>query len=164
MGDVRLQNLLSLLFMLSLILGAVRIFHWFRGRAMRALAAKWGFQYIGPSAPPSWWWNPPFKSSSPAVGTFHSHPPVSGIRQIWNVIEGQRNGIAVLIFDGIWGSKGGQPCTYIACKAEEDPFAADTLREHVVQSHGWTVLSGVRLLWFSWIMRVRRIDYHVNGL
>jgi hypothetical protein len=148
----------------ALILGVVRIAHMLRARAMRAFAGKWGFRYVGPPAPPKWWWNPPFKSGSPAVGTFHFHPPQSGIRQIWNVIEGQRNGIAVLIFDGIWGSKGGQPCTYIACKAEQDPFAADTLREHVVQSRGWTVLSGVWLLWFSWIMGTRRIDYHVNGL
>jgi hypothetical protein len=163
MGTVT-DNLLYLVVMLLLILGAMRIVHMFRGRAMRALAAKWGFQYIGPPAPPSWWWNPSFKTGSPPVGTYHFHPLGFNISQVWNVIEGKRNGIAVLIFDGIMGSKGGQPCTFIACKAERYPFAADTPRELVVQSRGWTVLNAVWFLWFSWTMGTRRINFHVNDL
>ncbi len=164
MGTVTLHYLLSLVFMLLLILGAVRIVHMFRARAMRTFAAKCGLQYIGPSAPQSWWWNPQFKMGSPAVGTSRFRPPGFAIRQVWNVIEGQRDGIAVLIFDCIWGSKGGQPCTFIAYKAEQYPFSADTPREQVVQSHGWTALNGVWLLWFSWTMGTRRINFHVKDL
>ena len=162
-GNVRSQYFLSLAFMLLLILGVVRIAHMFRARAMRAFAAKWGFQYIGPSAPPSWWWNPPYKVGSPPVGTYHFHPAGFAIKQVWNVIEGQRNGTAVLIFDGIMGSKGGQPCTFIACKVEQYVFAADTPRERVVPSREWTVLCGSWFLWFSWTMGTRRIDHHVDG-
>jgi hypothetical protein len=150
--------------MLLLTLGAVRTLHAFRGRAMRGLAAKLGFQYIGPPAPPTWWWNPPFKMGSPPVGTSHFHPPEFAIRQVWNVIEGERNGAAVIIFDGIMGAKGGEPCTFIACKSEQDPFAADTLRETVVQSRGWAVLCGVWFLWFSWTMSTRRIEDLVDCL
>jgi hypothetical protein len=162
--DTVTDKLLYLAVMLLLILGAMRIFYLFRGRAMRALAAKWGFQYIGPSVPPSWWWNPSFKTGSPPVGTYHFHPLGFDIRQVWNLIEGKRSGIEVLIFDSIMGSKGGQPCTFIACKADQYPFAADTPREHVVQSREWTLLNGVWLLWFSWTMGTRRINSHVNDL
>jgi hypothetical protein len=146
------------------VLAVMRIVHLFRGRAMRALAARWGLQYIGPSAPPSWWWNPSFKTGTPPVGTSHFHPPGFQISQVWNVIEGQRNGIAVLIFDGIWGSKGGQPCTFIACKTEQNPFGIVTSADRVIQSHGWTVIYGVWFLWFSWTMRIKWLDDHLGEL
>lgn len=145
-------------------LALVRVIHLLRARAMRAFAARWGFRYIGPSAPPSWWWNPPFTMGSPPVGTLHFHPPGIAIRQVWNVIEGHRNGITVLIFDGIWGSRGGQPCTLIACKTEQNPFGMATSADQVIQSHGWTVLYGVWFLWFSWTMGIKRLDDHIGEL
>jgi hypothetical protein len=146
------------------VLAVVRIVHLVRARAMRAFAARWGFRYIGPSTPPSWWWNPSFKMGSPPVGTSHFHPPGFAIRQVWNVIEGQRDGIAVLIFDIIMGSKGGQPCTLIACKTEQNPFGMVTSADRVIQSHGWTVLYGVWFLWFSWTMGIKRLDDHLGEL
>jgi hypothetical protein len=48
---VTLFKFLQVLALVALILGVVRIVHMFRARAMRALAARWGFQYIGPPAP-----------------------------------------------------------------------------------------------------------------
>jgi hypothetical protein len=163
MGTMALNNFIYLVLALMLILGAVRIFHLLRARAMRGLAARWSFKYIGPSAPPTWWWNPPYRMGSPPVGTLHFHLQGFAIRQVWNVIEGQRNGRDVLIFDAIWGSKGGQPLTFIACKEEQYTFEADTLREKPFQSSGWTALSGTWLLWFSWTMGTRRIDHHLSG-
>ncbi len=146
------------------VLAVVRIVHLFRARAMRAVAAKWGFRYIGPSAPPRWWWNPSFKTDSPPVGTTHFHPPGFAIRQVWNVIEGQRDGIPVLIFDSIMGSKGGQPCTFIGCKTEQNPFGMVTSADRIIQSHGWTVLYGIWFLWFSWTMGIKRLDDHLGEL
>lgn len=155
-------NFVWLIVSLSVILGLVRILHMVRGRAMRAFAAKWGFQYIGPTAPPQWWWNP---------SRLEIHRPLTrsalcGLqpRQIWNVIEGNINGMTVFIFDGILGSKGGQPFTVIACKTEQEPFQFSPSADRVIRSHGWTVLYGVWFLWFSWTMSTRRLDERVNEL
>ena len=150
--------------MVSLIFGVVQIIHMFRARAMRAFAAKWGFQYIGPPAPKPW--NPShLKMSPPLPGWISRFQPCGKrIRQVWNVIEGQQNGIPVFIFDSVIGEyKGGAPCTVMACQSEQNPFDEVT-SDRVIQSHGWTVLHGVWFLWFSWTMSVKRLDDHVNEL
>lgn len=164
---VKLPDFLVIVGTVLLILGALRIVHLFRGRAMRSLAAKWGYQYIGPPAPPRWWWNPSRLKIGPPVPAWVSHFYPSGqrIRQVWNVIEGHENGVPALIFDCVIGEyKGGQPCTLIACQTEQDPFGVVTAADRVVQSHEWTVLHGVWFLWFSWWMGARRIDRHLKGL
>jgi hypothetical protein len=157
-----LIKFLWVVFSLSLTLGLLRIMHMMRGRGMRALAARRGFRYIGPSAPPQWWWNP----SNPEI-----HPPLTRsalcglqVRQVWNVIEGKKNGVKVFVFDSIIGSKGGQPFTLIACKTDQDPFVMVTSADQVIQSRGWTVLHGVWFLWFSWVMRIKRIDDHLDNM
>jgi hypothetical protein len=159
-------NLLPAVATLLLILSAVRIFRVLRGRAMRALAVKWNFQYVGPPAPPNWLWNPPNPKIDPPLPPWISRfSPGGRIRQVWNVIEGQQNGISVFIFDAVIGEyKGGKPCTVIACRTEQNPFRIVTSSDQVVQSHGWTVLYGVSFLWFSWIMSIKRIDVHLNKL
>lgn len=148
--------LLQALAIVLLISGVMQIIHRFRARAMRAFAAKWSFRYIGPPAPK--WWNPSHFDLPHWISSF------AGIRQVWNVIEGQRNGMSVFICDGVIGARGGQPCTFIACQSEQDPFGTVGEADRVVQSHGWTVLYGVWLLSFSWTMGIRRIDHHVDGL
>lgn len=149
------------------ILGAVRIMHMLRGRSMRAFSERRGFKYNGPPAPPNWLWNPSHFKSSPPLPIWISRFRPSGwrIRQVWNVIEGEKNGMSILIFDCVIGEyKGGQPCTLIVCQTEQNPFGIVTSPDRVVQSHGWTVLHGVWLLWFSWTMGIKRIDDHVNTL
>ena len=162
-----LQNFLLIVAVVSLILGLVRIMHMFRGRAMRAFAARWGFQYIGPPAPPQWWWNPSHLEIRPPLPNWISrfNPCRVRIRQVWNVIEGNANGVTVLIFDSVIGQyKGAQMCTLIVCKTEQNPFGMVTSTDRVIQSHGWTVLHGVWFLWFSWTMGIRRLDDHLNKL
>lgn len=152
---------------LVVILGAIRTMHMFRGRAMRALAARWGFRYVGPPAPPKWWWNPRhLKISSPLPSWIaHFHPSGQRMRQIWNVIEGQQNGVQLLIFDSVIGEyKGGRPCTLLACQTEQNPFTIVVSSDRVVQSHGWTILCGAWFLWFSWFMGIGRIDDRLNGI
>lgn len=111
----------------------------FRARAMRALAARWGFQYIGP--PASRWFSPTHPKISPPLPVWFSlacHPYGSRIRQVWNVIEGQQNGVSLLIFDSIIGEGKGVYCTFIACQTEQNPFGTDTSPDRVLQSGGWT--------------------------
>ena len=45
---VTLPKFLPALALLTLIVGVIRIPYMFRARAMRALAARWGFQYASP--------------------------------------------------------------------------------------------------------------------
>jgi len=145
-------------------LALMRVFYVLRARAMRGFASRWGFQYIGPGAPRSWWWNPPDLETRPPVPAWisHLHPR---IRQVWNVIEGERNGVSVLIFDSIVGEyRGGQPCTHIAVRVEQNPFGTVSSADKVEQSHGWTVLHGVRFLWFSWTMGPRQLADHLDEL
>jgi hypothetical protein len=152
---------------IGFVLGAVRLFHVLRGRAMRVLAARWGFQYIGPSAPPSWLWNPAhFKVSHPLPAWLSSfYPSGRRIRQVWNVIEGQQNGVSILLFDCIVGEyKGGTPCTVIVCLTEQNPFGTVESTDRLTQSHGWTVLHGVWFLWFSWLMSFQRLNNHLDAL
>lgn len=160
-------NLIKMLLFLAAILSAVRIWHVIRSHAMRSLAAKLDFQYIGPTAPPKWWWNPPHLEVRPPIPNWVSRLNPSGerIRQIWNVIEGEKNGVTVLIFDAVIGEyKGGHPCTLIACQTEHDPFGEIASTDRVVQKHGWTILHGAWFLWFSWTIRIKRLDDHLSKL
>jgi hypothetical protein len=158
MADV---TILIVVFEVAAALGAVRIMHFFRARAMRRFASRRGLRYIGPTAPPQWW----FITSRPKIPSpLPGWISRLGISQAWNIIEGKDNGTSVFVFDGISGGFRGQPCTYIACQTEQSPFGMSTSVEPVIQMHGWTVLHGVWFLWFSWLMGIGRLDRHFNNL
>lgn len=161
------NNLLVVIAIVAFALCLVRIVHMFRGRAMRGFAARWGLQYLGPTAPPKWWWNPPHFKSEPPLPSWISRfrPCGQRIRQVWNVIEGHQSGISLIIFDTVIGEyKGGHPCTLIVCQTEKNPFGNVTSGNRVVQSHGCTILHGTWFLWFCWTMGTKRIDDHMNAL
>jgi hypothetical protein len=161
MADV---TLLKLVFMVAAILGAVRIMHFLRARAMRRFASRWGLRYIGPTAPPQWWWNT-WNTSRPKIPSpLPGWISRLGISQAWNIIEGKNNGTSIFVFDGVLGSVNSQPCTYIACQTEQSPFGMSTWAEPVAQMHGWTVVHGVWFLWFSWFMGIGRLDRHLSNL
>jgi hypothetical protein len=166
MAAVRLLKFLPVLAVLTLVFGAVTIIHMFRARAMRILAARWGFQYIGPAAPK--WRNPSHPEISPPLPVWFSlacHPSGKRIRQVWNVIAGQHNGVSVLTFDSVIGRiKGGAPCTLIACQTEQNPFGVVASPDRAMRSDGWTVLHGVWFLQFSWTMSIKRLDNYLNKL
>ena len=148
-----------------LVICLSRTFYLLRERAMRAFAANWGFQYIGPRAPK--WRHPWQLRVDPPLPAWISSLHVSGrrIRQIYNVIEGRQNGKLILIFDSIIGeNRGSAPCTFIVYQSESNPFGTVTSRERVIQSHGCTVLHGVWFLWVSWPMRIKKITDHVDEL
>jgi hypothetical protein len=159
MSDV---TLLKLILELAAILGAVRIMHFFRARAMRRLASKWGFRYIGPAAPPQWWWN----TSQPLIpAPLPGWASQLGVSQAWNIIEGTSNGTSVFVFDAVLGGMRSRPYTYIACHGEQSPFPMTTSAEPVVQMRGWWVLGGVKFLgFFCWFMGTRRLDRHLDYL
>jgi len=160
--------LIKLLWVLAIyfaIAGVFRIVHLIRARAMRAFAARSGFEYIGPGAPPNWLWNPSHFHAPPHLPSWISHLRPNGqrIRQVWNVTKGNIDGMSVMIFDCVIGEyRGGHPCTVVACQTEQDPFVTVTSIDRVSATHGWSILNGSWFLWFSWTMGIRRLEAHLN--
>lgn len=124
----------------AVLTGLLKVLMVFRASRMRALAAKWGFRYIGPATlrfSKVWFSSsnevsPPLPASFP-LGSY----PMNDIRQVWNVIEGQRNGSLLLIFDSfVRGGKAGWYCTFIACQTRQNPFGTDSCRNCIAQTDG----------------------------
>ena len=152
--------------MLAALYGAVQISYVVRTRAMRSLAARWNFRYIGPP-PPRLWWPVTHPIVRPPVPALVSHLTLSGqrITRVWNVIEGEQHGVEIVIFDVIIGEhRSSHPCTLIACQTDQSPFYEIASVDRLLADQGWTVLHGVWFLWFSWTMRVSRIDKHLRNL
>jgi hypothetical protein len=161
---VTLVKLIPALALLTLIVGLIRIPYIFRARAMRSLAVRWGFQYVGPTF--SGWRassSPPHQAALP-LSFPHWLIHARRIRQVWNVIEGQQSGLSVLIFDSIIGEGRGRYCTFFACQTEQNPFGLDIAPDRVIESHGWAVLFRVRFLQIPWTMGIQRLDDHLSKL
>jgi hypothetical protein len=162
---VTLLKFLPALAVLALLFGVVGILFTFRARAMRAFAARWCFHYIGPAAPK--WGFPSFpKIKPPLPASFHlAGYPVDEIRQIWNLIEGQQDGVSVLIFDSVIGKGKGTYCTFVARQSSQNAFGSDTSSERVIHSAGWTSLYRIPLLQvIPWTMGIQRLEDHVKKL
>jgi hypothetical protein len=167
---VILLKFLPVLAVLALIVVVIRVSLMFRARAMRAFAARWGLRYVGPPAF-KWWGFPPMPKIRPPIRVPFSLDwwPANKLRQVWNVIEGQQDGVSVLIFDSFIGiGKAGVCRTFFACKTEQSPFGTDASSGRVVHSHGWTIFyRSPRFLeapWATWSMGIRRIEDHLNQL
>jgi len=162
---VILPKFLLVLAVLALCFGVASILFMFRARAMRAFAARWGFQYIGPAR--AKWGFPsfpkirlPLSVSVPLAGY-----PADEIRRFWNVIEGLQNGVWVLIFDSVFGKGKGTYCTFIAFQSNQYPFGSDTWSDRVIHSGGWTALYRIPTLQIiPWTLGIQRLDDHVNKL
>jgi hypothetical protein len=157
--------LFAVLFLLALIFAVVSIVSKFRARAMRDLAAKWGFHYIAP--PASRWFSPSHLKISVPLPIWFSrgcHPYGSRIRQAWNVIEGKQGNVSLLIFDSIIGEGRGVYCTFLACETERNPFGIETKPDRLIRSGGCTAVYRVRFLQIPWTIGIKRIDDYVNRL
>lgn len=110
---------------------------------MRSLANKLGFQFIGDGLP----------------STFRMDCyPMSKIQRVWNVIEGTRKGMQIVIFDSVIGSGTGRYCTVIACSTSENPFTLSYGSEKVVQSNGWTALYRLPFIQVPGTIKVPRLE------
>lgn len=163
--------IVTLLAVVAVLSGGLKILMYVRAKHMRALAFRWGFQYIGPPALKfsRVWFSSSHEVSPPLPSSFPRHCyPINEIRvtQVWNVIEGRKNGVSVLIFDSYIGRSKGWYCTFIACQTEQNPFGTDTERNRVIQLGGWTVFYRVPLLQtpWPWTMGIPSLDRCVNKL
>lgn len=175
-----LRSLITIAEVIVVLLGIFGGFLWanftLRARSMRSLAAKWRFEYVGPASPKL-----EFLVYMPKIKPLLPFPLKGGrlndVRQVWNVIEGERGGIRIRIFDGLfWLGFGdrSQYCTFIACETERNPFGCDAAshrvfqKERISQSAGWTILRHEPIIlinpFTTWTMSTRRIETHLSNL
>lgn len=146
----------------AIFIGIELLCRW-RASAMRSLASKWGLEYT--KGDQRWWILPKKNRSSPVSFRLRAFP-VNTIRNTWNVIEGERGGIRVLILDSILSMGGyrGRYSTFIAVRAETNPFEGKSPQERIAHSNGWTALYRLRFWQVPWTLSIRRIEELLGNL
>jgi hypothetical protein len=111
----------------------IKLLYLSRAAAMRALALRLGFQCRG--GEPHLLYLPknhhPLPSSFQVRGT-----PWNKVTRAWNFIEGEKNGTKVLIFDSTLGSGKGVYSTFIAVRADNNPFSNTDPELKIAHSNG----------------------------
>jgi hypothetical protein len=179
MAAVQLLQYLEVLAVIALLLGVGEVIIVFRARAMRALAVRRGLRYVGPSGVPGW----PFRTISPPVPIPFSLVRWPNIRMVFNAIDGEQDGVPVLVFDCVIGRGIGRGNyfyrTLFACKTEHNFYENDSspgqigqspgsISERVVRSNGWSIVyQPLRLIMMPLrvgSMSIREIEDHLNEL
>lgn len=148
---------------LTVILVGIELLYRFRASAMRALAYRWGFQYQ--KGEPNKWYLP--KNHRPKPTSFRlSGYPVDTLSRTWNLIEGEKNGLKILILDSTlsMGGQRGRYTTFIAVRTDMNPFADDAPDEKIVHSNGWAALYRLRFWQIPWTLSIQRIEEHLESL
>ncbi|HEV2647195.1 MAG TPA: hypothetical protein VGU46_12590 [Acidobacteriaceae bacterium] len=161
-----MSNFIPAILLVILLVGGTDLSVRLRAAAMSELASKLKFRFT--PGPAGLWglWFPP-KDGRPLPTTFPLRGDLLiGINRTWNVIEGEKDGINVLIFDSVrnLGMKSGTYSTIIATRGETDYFKDKSEHELIVHSNGWTILGRFRF-WqiLPWTLSIRRIEEHLNS-
>jgi hypothetical protein len=179
MATVQLLKYLEVLAVLALVFGVSEAITVFRARAMRALAVRRGLRYVGPPSIAGWG----FRKITPLVPIPFSLVRWPNIRVVFNAIEGEQDGVPVLIFDCVIGRGVGHRAyfyrTLFACKTEHNFYETDTSPGHLIQSRGWIAERVVQSNGWSIVyqplrlmviplrvgsMSIREIEDHLNEL
>jgi len=140
----------------ALIFVGIEYLYRLRASAMRSLAARWNLKYS--DGHPRIWTagrNAPLPHPTGfKMGCYPAHE----VRRMWNVIDGQRNGNRVLIFDSTVGGPRGIYCSFVAVQANENLFVSDSPREKIAQCSGWIAIYRTRFLQVPWTLDVNRIE------
>ena len=151
------------LLLLTVVFVGIELLYRFRASAMRTLALKWGFHYS--KGEPRMWYLP--KNHSPKPTSFRLHGyPVDTMNRTWNLIEGEKNGLKILILDSTlsMGGRNGRYSTFIAVRTDTNPFDNEAPEEKVVHSNGWIALYRLRFWQIPWTLSIQRIDEHLETL
>jgi hypothetical protein len=146
------------------IVGGLKLLYRLRATAMRALAHRLGFQYAEGNS--SLWFAPKDYHPIPTAFRLRGYP-LNTLRRTWNVLEGERNGVRVVILDsilGLGGKGGGRYCTFIAVRTEDDPFGDKSDQEKIAHSNGWTALYRFRFWQIPWTLSIQEIQEHLDKL
>jgi hypothetical protein len=108
-----------------------------RNAALRVMAVRRGFAFLGPALP----------RSLRLRGT-----NLEGATSVWNVVEGDKDGIRVVAFDCLIGSgKGRWRRTVIAAQGPRDVFAVAKLYGDFTLDHSgdWTIMFEPKAVFFG---------------
>ena len=134
----------------------------YRASAMRALAAGWNLQYS--DGDPRIWRAGRIETVGHPTGFKMRCYPANEIGRMWNVIDGERNGMRVLIFDSTIGEGKGNYCTFVAVQSGEKLFKSDGSRQRIVQCSGWTAAYQLSFTQVPWTMSVYEIEQLLSSL
>ena len=150
--------------MVVLLFGVVKLLYLFRAMAMRAFAFKLGLQYK--EGKPHLLYLP--KGHRPLPTWLQvKGAPWNTVTRAWNFIEGEKNGIKVLIFDSTLGSRNrgkGIYSTFIAVRTDKNAFENKDSYEKIAHSNGWTALYRFRFWQIPWTLSIQRIEEHLDNL
>jgi hypothetical protein len=153
---------LLVLVLLPIFVG-IEYLHQSRIAAMRALATRWSFQYS--SGDPQIWAGRRSPVHYPLGFKMRCYP-VCDMSKLWNVIDGEMNGIRVLIFDTKLGTgRGARYCTFFAIQTSENLFKCISSREKIAQRAGWTAVYRIPFIRIRpWTISITRIEELLNNL
>jgi hypothetical protein len=151
------------LLLLTVIYIGIKLLYEFRASAMRTFALKWGFQYS--KGEPRMLYLPKNHRPKPASFRLHGYP-VDTMNRTWNLVEGEKNGLKILIVDSTlsMGGRNGRYSTFIAVRTDTNPFGDEDSDEKVVHSNGWTALYRLRFWQIPWTLSIQRIEEHLETL
>ena len=91
--------------------------------------------------------------------------PVDTLRKTWNLVEGKKNGLHVLILDSILGMGGtrGRYSTFIAVQTNHDPFKLRGPDEKIAHSNGWIAVYRLKFWQIPWTLSIERIEAHLDS-
>lgn len=164
---MKLEPFFFLLLLFVLIFVGITYLYRSRATAMRTLAARWGFQYS--DGDPRIWSAGRIDSPSlialkmRAAFEMRCHP-ANIIGRVWNVIDGKRNGIRVLVFDSTVFEGKGRYCTFVAAQTSENVFDRESSREEIAQCSGGTAVYRIRFMQIPWTLSITRIEKLLNNL
>jgi hypothetical protein len=143
----------------AIVIIGIDILYRCRTAAMRSLALKYRLEF---TAGPRWY---DLRRLPPAPASFRLRGyPVDTLRKTWNLIEGKRNGLHIVIVDSILGMGGtrGRYSTFIAVQANDDPFKARGPKERMAHSNGWFALYRLKFWQIPWTLSIARIEIHLS--
>jgi hypothetical protein len=120
-----------------------------RAKAMHSLADRLGYEYI---------------KDGPLSDSFcMTSKPFDQKPMVWNILEGERDGTKLLIFDSVVGKS---YRTVIAVHSDSSPYALglESYPGETIQSDGWSVLIKRPILYGLWGMSIHRIEEILNNL
>lgn len=163
MRSMALIRYVPALLMLTAIYVGIEVLYRYRASAMCAFAAKWGFRYS--KGEPKKYYLPKHHHPTPASFRLKGYP-VDTLNRTWNVIEGEKNGFKILVLDSTlsMGGRRGRYATFIAIRADTNPFGDTSPEEKIAHSNGWTALYRLRFWQIPWTLSIRRIEEHLDAL
>jgi hypothetical protein len=146
-------------FLIALALIGLKYLYRFRAVAMGALATRWSLRYSTGD-------QRIFGGRRPVHYPIAFKNPGFAISRIWNVLDGERNGIRVVIFDSLIGEgRGARACTLFATQTGENLFNGLSWGEKIAQRSGWTVVYRIPFIRIRpWTLSITRIEALLNNL